>query len=123
MTDGETQSQAVAMDFTFHDTDNVYGIPEHADRFSLQDTSNTDPYRLYNLDVFEYELWNPMALYAAVPFMMGHNAKRTTGVFWLNAAETWIDVRKSSNGVLSSLKNLVSRQDSLSFSLINFSMF
>ena len=51
-----------------------------------------------------------MALYAAVPFMVGHNAKRTTGVFWLNAAETWIDVRKSSNGVLSSLKNLVSRQ-------------
>ena len=40
---------------------------------------------------------------------MGHNAKRTTGLFWLNAAETWIDVRKSSNGVLSSLKNLVSR--------------
>ena len=96
------------MDFTFHDTDNVYGIPEHADKFSLQDTSNSDPYRLYNLDVFEYELWNPMALYAAVPFMVGHNAKRTTGVFWLNAAETWIDVRKSSNGVLSSLKNLVS---------------
>ena len=24
------------------------------------------------LDVFEYELWNPMALYASIPFMMGH---------------------------------------------------
>ncbi len=100
--------QAVAMDFTFHDTDHVYGIPEHADKFSLQDTTNSDPYRLYNLDVFEYELWNPMALYAAIPFMMGHNAKRTTGVFWLNAAETWIDVRKSSSGVLNSITNLVS---------------
>ena len=63
--------KAVAMDFTFHDTDHVYGIPEHADKFSLQDTSNSDPYRLYNLDVFEYELWNPMALYAAIPFMVG----------------------------------------------------
>ena len=62
--------KAVAMDFTFHDTDHVYGIPEHADKFSLQDTSNSDPYRLYNLDVFEYELWNPMALYAAIPFMV-----------------------------------------------------
>jgi alpha 1,3-glucosidase len=31
-----------------------------------------DPYRLYNLDVFEYELWNPMALYGSVPFMLAH---------------------------------------------------
>ena len=99
---------AVAMDFTFVNTDNVYGIPEHADRFSLKDTSGTDPYRLYNLDVFEYELWNPMALYAAVPFMIGHNKERTTGLFWLNAAETWVDVRKSSSGVLGSLSNLMS---------------
>jgi alpha 1,3-glucosidase len=101
--------QAIAMDFTFHDTDHVYGIPEHADKFSLQDTMSGDPYRLYNLDVFEYELWNQMALYAAIPFMIGHNAKRTTGLFWMNAAETWIDVKKSSSGVLGSLTNLVSR--------------
>ena len=31
-----------------------------------------DPYRLFNLDVFEYELHNPMALYGAVPLMMAH---------------------------------------------------
>ena len=31
---------------------------------------NGDPYRLYNTDVFEYELYNTMALYGAVPFMM-----------------------------------------------------
>ena len=51
-------------------------------------------YRLYNLDVFEYELWNGMALYASIPYVMSHNAKRSSGVFWLNAAETWVDVRK-----------------------------
>ena len=33
---------------------------------------NTDPYRLYNLDVFEYELNNPMALYGSVPVMLAH---------------------------------------------------
>jgi hypothetical protein len=33
---------------------------------------DTDPYRLFNLDVFEYELYNPMALYGAVPVMMAH---------------------------------------------------
>jgi alpha 1,3-glucosidase len=30
---------AIAMDFTFVNTDNVYGIPEHADRFSLVNIS------------------------------------------------------------------------------------
>jgi alpha 1,3-glucosidase len=85
---------AIALDLTFHNTDDVFGIPEHADRFSLADTSGTDPYRLYNLDVFEYELWNPMALYASVPFMVAHNAAKSAGLFWLNSAETWVDVKK-----------------------------
>ena len=34
--------------------------------------SGGDPYRLYNLDVFEYELDNPMALYGSIPFMLAH---------------------------------------------------
>ena len=33
---------------------------------------STDPYRLFNLDVFEYELYNPMALYGSVPVMLAH---------------------------------------------------
>uniref|UniRef100_H9GMA9 Glycoside hydrolase family 31 N-terminal domain-containing protein n=1 Tax=Anolis carolinensis TaxID=28377 RepID=H9GMA9_ANOCA len=51
-----------------------------------------DPYRLYNLDVFQYELYNPMALYGSVPVLLAHNARRTLGIFWLNAAETWVDI-------------------------------
>ena len=35
-------------------------------------SSDTDPYRLYNLDVFEYELNNPMALYGSIPYMVAH---------------------------------------------------
>ena len=77
-------------EFSISGTDNVYGLPQHADTFSLKDTTSTDPYRLYNLglyifnrgilsvilfncnilDVFEYELWNPMALYASIPMMV-----------------------------------------------------
>ena len=49
-------------------------------------------------DVFEYELWNPMALYASIPFMMAHNTKNSVGLFWLNAAEGWIDVKKGGQG-------------------------
>lgn len=54
-----------------------------------------DPYRLYNLDVFQYELYNPMALYGAVPVLLSHNTHRTMGIFWLNAAETWVDIGSS----------------------------
>lgn len=61
-------------------------------------SSNGDPYRLYNLDVFQYELYNPMALYGAVPVMLAHNAQRTTGIFWLNAAETWVDISSNTAG-------------------------
>jgi len=33
---------------------------------------NGDPYRLYNLDVFEYELNTGMALYGSVPLLIAH---------------------------------------------------
>lgn len=48
------------------------GIPEHADSFALKSTLGGEPYRLYNLDVFEYEIDNGMALYGAVPIVYGH---------------------------------------------------
>ena len=37
--------QAVAMDFTFVGSKHLFGVPEHADTFSLKDTSVSDPYR------------------------------------------------------------------------------
>ena len=35
-----------------------------------------------------------MTLYGAIPFMQAHRKDSTVGVFWLNAAETWIDIVK-----------------------------
>lgn len=52
---------------------------------------------MYNADVFEYELNSPMTLYGAVPLMQAHRKDSTVGVFWLNAAETWIDIVKSTS--------------------------
>uniref|UniRef100_A0A672YYU2 Neutral alpha-glucosidase AB n=1 Tax=Sphaeramia orbicularis TaxID=375764 RepID=A0A672YYU2_9TELE len=89
---------AISLDFSLPGVEHVYGIPEHADTLRLKTTDNGDPYRLYNLDVFQYELYNPMALYGAVPVMLAHNAKRTTGIFWLNAAETWVDISSNTAG-------------------------
>ena len=44
-----------------------------------------------------------MALYGAIPYMQAHKKDSTVGVFWLNAAETWIDIskKKVSNNPLS----------------------
>ncbi|KAM3866502.1 neutral alpha-glucosidase AB [Diretmus argenteus] len=88
---------AVSLDFSLPGVEHVYGIPEHADTLKLK-TTDGDPYRLYNLDVFQYELYNPMALYGAVPVMLAHNSQRTTGIFWLNAAETWVDISSNTAG-------------------------
>ncbi|XP_052767402.1 neutral alpha-glucosidase AB-like isoform X1 [Mya arenaria] len=83
---------SVGVDVSFPGYEYVYGIPEHAESMALKTTKSGDPYRLFNLDVFEYELYNPMALYGSVPVMLAHNEKRTVGVFWHNAAESWVDI-------------------------------
>ena len=36
-----------------------------------------------------------MTLYGAIPFMQAHRKDSTVGVFWLNAAETWVDIKKT----------------------------
>lgn len=64
--------EAVALDFTYPQAQILFGIPEHADSFALKSTLGGEPYRLYNLDVFEYELDNGMALYGSVPVVYGH---------------------------------------------------
>lgn len=39
-----------------------------------------------------------MALYGAVPVLISHNTERTMGIFWLNAAETWVDISSNTAG-------------------------
>jgi alpha 1,3-glucosidase len=91
--------ESVGLDITFPGFEHVYGIPEHATSLSLKETRGGDgnynePYRLYNSDVFEYETDSPMTLYGSIPFMQAQKKDVTVGVFWLNAAETWVDVTK-----------------------------
>jgi alpha 1,3-glucosidase len=89
---------SIGFDATFYGASHVYGLPEHASSFALKRTrgpnvsNDMDPYRLYNLDVFEYELDSTMALYGSVPLIYAHDKKKTTALFWLNASEMWIDI-------------------------------
>ena len=41
-----------------------------------------EPYRLYNLDVFEYLNDSPFGLYGAIPLLMAHRPGQSVGVFW-----------------------------------------
>lgn len=105
--------ESIGADISFVNFAHVYGIPEHADHFALESTVGTEPYRLYNLDVFEYELDSKSTLYGSIPFMVGHNTKRTVGMLWLNAAETYVDIdsSKDSRGVLGTLFGYFASQD------------
>ncbi|KAJ4796294.1 Alpha-glucosidase like protein [Rhynchospora pubera] len=90
--------QSISFDVSFHGADFVYGIPEHASTsLALRPTRGpgidfSEPYRLFNLDVFEYLHDSPFGLYGSIPFMLSHGTKSSSGFFWLNAAEMQIDV-------------------------------
>ncbi|KAL2179057.1 glycoside hydrolase family 31 protein [Thermothelomyces heterothallicus CBS 202.75] len=92
--------ESVGLDITFLGYEHVYGIPSHASSLSLKQTRGgegnyQEPYRMYNADVFEYILDSPMTLYGSIPFMQAHRKDSSVGVFWLNAAETWVDITKA----------------------------
>lgn len=92
--------ESIGMDITFAGYADVYGLPEHTGPLSLKETigsgenSYDDPYRLFNTDVFQYEYDSPMALYGSIPFMQAHKKNSDVGIFWLNGAETWVDIAK-----------------------------
>jgi alpha 1,3-glucosidase len=89
---------SVGMDISFPGSKHLYGIPEHASSAVLKATRGEgshykEPYRLYNLDVFEYELDETMALYGAIPFMLSQSKTAgSVGVFWFNPSETFVDI-------------------------------
>ena len=50
--------------------------------YSCPPIGTSEPYRLYNLDVFEYLDSSPFGLYGAIPMMVAHKVGLTTGVLW-----------------------------------------
>ena len=89
---------SVGADIIFPQSKHLFGLPEHASSTQLKTTHGdgahyTDPYRLYNLDVFEYELDETMALYGEVPLIVSQSKSAgTVGLFWFNPTETFVDV-------------------------------
>lgn len=93
--------ESLSVDINFPNHGFVYGIPQHATRLALPSTRGenpgfTDPYRLYNADVFEYLASSPVSLYGSIPLMHAHSEDSTVAVFHVVGSETWIDVSHDS---------------------------
>lgn len=94
---------SVGMELTFPSSSHLFGLPEHASSTQLKTTAGMDghhyykePYRLYNLDVFEYELDETMALYGHIPLVVSQSiVTGTAGAFWFNPTETFVDVEET----------------------------
>ncbi|KAJ7647840.1 glycoside hydrolase family 31 protein [Roridomyces roridus] len=89
--------ESLSLDISFPNHGTIYGIPQHATKLALPTTTGdsptfSDPYRLYNSDVFEYLASSPMSLYGSIPVLHAHSADSTVGIFHAVGSETWIDV-------------------------------
>ena len=90
----------VGMGFTYS-TDKLYGIPQRAaDKFNLQSTQNSDPYRLFNQDEFIHPYGSTFPLYGAYPQVTGHSTTMTNTVIWMNSAETYVGIFPESNNAM-----------------------
>ena len=90
---------SLGFDLLFENTQHVFGIPEHSTAFNLKSTRGPEkqydePFRLYNVDIFEHLNDSPMAMYGSVPLMMGHKKGHTSAVLLLNSAEMWVDIER-----------------------------
>eukprot|EP01071_Lankesteria_metandrocarpae_P000958 Lankesteria_metandrocarpae@DN1143_c0_g1_i1.p1 len=96
----------VGLDVLFADCNVVMGLPEHATNLTLP--AYSEPYRMFNADVFEYILDDPMALYGSVPILWSlHDTAlsvpvdtprpvvQTSAFLWLNPSETFVQLAKS----------------------------
>lgn len=97
----EEPTVAISLDFYFHGAQRTYGLPSHADRLSLRTTKpgGKDPYRFYNIDHANYEAEDTQAVYGAIPVLYAHSTQVSSGVFWQNSAQTFVDIDNQDDGV------------------------
>jgi alpha 1,3-glucosidase len=94
------------LDVTFEgDVPGVFGLPEHATKASLP--FYNEPYRFFNLDVFEYEIDVEMALYGTIPMLWavhhgsGSSPSVVSGFLWMAPSETFVKFDRADKAVQS----------------------
>ena len=103
---------SVGVDITFERIAHVYGLAEHATDLNLPSTTGgaapgsskvySEPYRMYTLDVYDYELDSPMAIYGGVP-LCGRTRRRTRSAS-VQPHETFVDVSRAGGPAASSAR-------------------
>ena len=53
---------------------------------------HTYRYRLWNLDVFRYQLEDTKGIYGTIPYLMAHSGSKTVGMLWNNAGDTTVGI-------------------------------
>ncbi|KAI5964054.1 ROT2 [Candida pseudojiufengensis] len=92
--------ESIGLDFTLLGFNNLYGIPEHADSMLLKDTSGKEPYRFYNVDIFEYETDSRLPMYGSIPLLTAVKKDVSIGIFWVNSADSYIDIKKGKDSTI-----------------------
>ncbi len=95
---------SVALDFTFVELGDCYGLAARTRTSLLQQTiakspiatgTTTTPYRLYNIDNYEDKYIN-QSLYGNIPLIVANNYSKpyNAALLWLNASDTYVDLDK-----------------------------
>lgn len=85
--------ESVAVDIELVGYTHAYGLAEHADSLALKDTVQSAwPYRLFNVDIFEYETDLRMPMYGSIPLLTATKPEASVGIFWANSADTFVDI-------------------------------
>jgi len=110
--------ESIGLDFTFKNFKHLYGIPEHADSLDLKDTTDSNlPYRLFNVDIFEYETESRMPMYGSIPLLVASKPELSVGLFWINSADTFINIDKTTHDK-DSISHWISENGVLDFMII-----
>ncbi len=51
-----------------------------------------DPYRLYALDKFPADPYNPQPLYSSIPYLTAHSKNSDSSIAFITASEAWVDL-------------------------------
>lgn len=106
--------QAVGIDIRVPEVLTLHGMAEHALPWKLpmsdeypNSLDKYEPIRFWNSDIPEFELNSPMALYATIPLLFSvhktvpNGANVVSGLLWVNAAETFVNLTRNGDDVKS----------------------
>lgn len=94
-------STGFSADFLFSEARKAYGLAQHAENVVLRETDK-QPYQLYNSDICGIGLENNWkGVYGSVPVLYAQGVNKTSGILWLNASETYIDINYEVDGIYS----------------------